>query len=420
MKQQNFLDKIGIPSKIGWGYLGILIFMMGDGIEIGWLSPYLVERGLTVQLSATLFTAYGVTIAISSWFSGVLVEALGAKKTMMAGLLLYILGTIGFVGFGMPDLSFATMMITYALRGFGYPLFAYSFLVWIAYRSPKEKLSTAAGWFWFFFTGGLNVLGAYYSSWAIVYMGHLNTMWSSLFWVLLGAFFALIMNRDKLERKKDTTAKQKVKELFKGITIVQREPKVLLGGIVRTINTTSQFAFPIFLPLHMQEFGISTTTWLQIWGAIFTSNILFNVCFGIIGDKLGWRNTVIWFGGVSAAISTLLLYYSPQWTDGNVAFITIAGMLWGASLAGYVPLSALVPSLVKEEKGAAISILNLGAGLPVFVGPALVGLLIGTIGSAGVIWVLAALYIISSILTVFITLPGSEQPAKQINKSQTV
>ncbi|PNB40283.1 MFS transporter, partial [Pseudomonas sp. GW456-E7] len=82
--------------------------------EIGWLSPYLVERGLTVQLSATLFTAYGVTIAISSWFSGVLVEALGAKKTMMAGLLLYILGTIGFVGFGMPDLSFATMIITYA------------------------------------------------------------------------------------------------------------------------------------------------------------------------------------------------------------------------------------------------------------------------------------------------------------------
>ncbi|MFN2746364.1 MULTISPECIES: MFS transporter [Bacillus] len=413
MKPQNVLDKIGIPSKIGWGYLGILIFMMGDGIEIGWLSPYLVDRGLTVQLSATLFTAYGVTIAISSWFSGVLVEALGAKKTMLTGLLLYILGTIGFVGFGMPDLSFSTMLVTYAVRGFGYPLFAYSFLVWIAYRSPKEKLSTAAGWFWFFFTGGLNVLGAYYSSWAIIYMGHLNTMWSSLFWVTLGAFFALVLNRDKLERKKDTTAKQKVKELFKGVTIVKREPKVLLGGIVRTINTTSQFAFPVFLPLHMADFGISTTTWLQIWGAIFTSNILFNVCFGVIGDKLGWRNTVIWFGGVSAAISTLLLYYSPEWTNGNIVMITIAGMLWGASLAGYVPLSALVPSLVQEEKGAAISILNLGAGLPVFVGPALVGLLIGTIGSAGVIWVLAILYVISSILTVFITLPESEQPTRQ-------
>ncbi|MFO6497058.1 MFS transporter [Bacillus sp. z60-11] len=413
MKPQNVLDKIGIPSKIGWGYLGILIFMMGDGIEIGWLSPYLVDRGLTVQLSATLFTAYGVTIAISSWFSGVLFEALGAKKTMLTGLLLYILGTIGFVGFGMPDLSFSTMLVTYAVRGFGYPLFAYSFLVWIAYRSPKEKLSTAAGWFWFFFTGGLNVLGAYYSSWAIIYMGHLNTMWSSLFWVTLGAFFALVLNRDKLERKKDTTAKQKVKELFKGVTIVKREPKVLLGGIVRTINTTSQFAFPVFLPLHMADFGISTTTWLQIWGAIFTSNILFNVCFGVIGDKLGWRNTVIWFGGVSAAISTLLLYYSPEWTNGNIVMITIAGMLWGASLAGYVPLSALVPSLVQEEKGAAISILNLGAGLPVFVGPALVGLLIGTIGSAGVIWVLAILYVISSILTVFITLPESEQPTRQ-------
>jgi hypothetical protein len=42
---ESLIDKAGIPRHIAWGYLGILIFMMGDGMEQGWLSPYLIERG---------------------------------------------------------------------------------------------------------------------------------------------------------------------------------------------------------------------------------------------------------------------------------------------------------------------------------------------------------------------------------------
>ncbi len=92
-----------------------------------------------------------------------------------------------------------------------------------------------------------------------------------------------------------------------------------------------------------------------------------------------------------------------------------AGVLWGALLAGYVPLTALVPSLVKKDKGAAMAILNLGAGLPVFVGPAIVGLFIGIVGEEGVIWILAALYIVSAVITRFITLPNN---AKTIHHTQ--
>ncbi len=98
----TFFEKAGLPRQLLFGYIGIMIFMMGDGIEQGWLSPYLVAHGMTVQQSATLFTAYGVTIAISAWFSGVLAEGYGVKRTMFTGLILYILGTIGFVGYGMP------------------------------------------------------------------------------------------------------------------------------------------------------------------------------------------------------------------------------------------------------------------------------------------------------------------------------
>jgi polyol permease family len=412
----SLLDRVGIPHTIAWGYLGVLIFMMGDGLELGWLSPYLVGRGLSVQQSAMLFTTYGITIAISSWFSGVLAEGFGVKKTMSLGLILYLLGSIGFVGFGIPHLHYSVMLAMYALRGFGYPLFAYAFLVWITYRSPQKKLGAAVGWFWFVFTGGLSVLGAYYSSWAIRHLGHIDTLWSAIFWVLLGAFFALVLNKDEFHID-DAELGAKARELIKGLTIVKKEPKVLLGGIVRIINTTPQFAFPVFLPIYMASFGISTSQWLQIWGTIFTSNIIFNLIFGFVGDRVGWRNTVMWFGGVGCGVSTLLMYYIPQAVGNSFWFILLPGVLWGALLAGYVPLSALVPSLVKEDKGAALAILNLGAGLPVFVGPAIVGLFIGLVGNVGIIWILAVLYFISAILTKFITLPGNAKTAHDVDNN---
>lgn len=403
MAQDNLMNRLGIPSNLKWGYLGILIFMMGDGVEQGWLSPYLVEHGMSIEQSSLLFTVYGITIAISSWFSGVLAESYGPRKAMLMGLLLYIIGTIGFVGLGMAKLDYSSMLLFYAIRGFGYPLFAYSFMVWITYKAPQDTLGRAVGWFWFVFTGGLNVLGAYYSSWALERWGYENTLWSSILWVLVGAFFALVLNRDKFETK--ASKGSKMQELINGLTIVKKEPKVFIGGIVRVINTTAQFAFPVFLPIYMAEHGFDTKEWLQIWGTIFTSNIIFNLIFGFIGDRLGWQNTIMWFGGVGCAITTVLFYYSPIWFDGSYWAVMAAGIAWGALLAGYVPLSALVPSLVKEDKGAAMAILNLGAGLPVFVGPAIVGLLISTIGSAGVIWVLAGLYLVSAVLTKFISIP---------------
>ncbi|MGM7723912.1 MFS transporter [Metabacillus sp. Hm71] len=412
----TILNKMGLPSNLVWGYLGVLVFMMGDGLEIAWLSPWLIDNGFSVQQNSLLFAVYGVTIALSSWFSGVLVESLGPKRTMWLGVLMYILGTTGFIGLGVAaDLHYGMMLVFYSVRGLGYPLFAYSFLVWIAYRAPQEKLGTAVGWFWFVFTGGLNVLGAYYSTWAIQHLGHVNTLWSSIIVVVIGAILALIVNQDKLERKSKQGTQGKVKELLKGLTIVKEEPKVLLGGIVRTINTTAQFAFPVFLPTYLEDYGIPTTTWLGIWGTIFIGNILFNLLFGIIGDKLGWQNTIMWFGGVGCGITTLALYYAPQWFAGNIWVVGFIGFLWGALLAGYVPLSALVPSLVKENKGAAMSILNLGAGFPVFLGPAIVGVFIGEIGPQGVMWILAILYFVSALLTKFISVP--EQKKSQVEKA---
>ena len=62
----NFYEKTGLPRQLTWGFLGVLIFMMGDGIEQTWLSRYITEAGFN---SAVLFSVYGITVAISSWLS---------------------------------------------------------------------------------------------------------------------------------------------------------------------------------------------------------------------------------------------------------------------------------------------------------------------------------------------------------------
>src|SRR5690606_18767711 len=225
-------------------------------------------------------------------------------------------------------------------------------------------------------------------------------------------------NKDNFFEGRAAGQASKMKELKKGLTIMKEEPKVLLGGIVRVINTTAQFAFPVVLPMYMATHGFSTTEWLQIWGTIFTANIAFNLIFGFVGDRIGWRNTIMWFGGVGCGLTTLLFYYSPMLFGSNFWLVMLSGVLWGALLAGYVPLSALVPSLVEKDKGAAMSVLNLGAGLSVFAGPAIVGLFIGPVGSTGVIWILAGLYFLSAFLTRYIKLTKQEE--KQIAAEPTL
>lgn len=392
---------LGLPKQLSWAFLGVLIFMMGDGIEQTWLSKYITNQGFN---SAELFAVYGLTVGISAWLSGVIAETFGVRKTMFAGFILYVLGVAGFAGIGMAQMNYPVLLVTYAIKGFGYPLFAYTFMVWITYRVEQKTLSSAQGWFWFVFTGGLNVLGAYYGIFAYQHFGVIPTLWSALIFAVLGSVFALWVNKcpdNNLFVDANEDKGSKIRELFRGLTIVAREPKVLMGGIVRIINTVSQYAFVVFMPLYMTEYGISDANWGTIWASIFIFNIAFNLIFGIVGDKFGWNRTITWFGCIGCALTVLLFYYSPMILN-NYWFILACGAIWCICLAGFVPLSALVPSLVESDKGAAVSVLNLGAGIAAFVGPLIVRFLEKPVGYTGIAWTLAGLYVVAAVLMIFI------------------
>src|ERR1019366_2520438 len=160
-------ERLGMHPELAIGYLGLLLFMIGDGVEAGFLSPMLIDLHFSPAQVAIVFSAYGATAAVASWLSGTLSDIFGPRKVMWAGLLIWLAFEIPFLTLGVAHSNYPAMVASYALRGFGYPLFAYGFLVWITAVTPERYLGTAVGWFWSARTGGLPTLGALLASFAV-------------------------------------------------------------------------------------------------------------------------------------------------------------------------------------------------------------------------------------------------------------
>lgn len=415
------IKRIGLPKKILLGYIGVLIFMAGEGLEQSWLSDFIIRRGLTVEESGLMFSVYGFAVAIAAWLSGVLAEMYTAKKVMAAGVVIFLIGSVLFLSLGLPSNNLSIMIPTYALRGLGYPLFSYGFLVWIAYEAPRAKLGSAVGIFWFVFTGGLSVLGVFYASIALPILGEIHTLWSGIVFVLIGAVIGLMLSKDSKVTAETDVPPKTFAYLFKGVSIAFENYKIGLGGLVRTINLSFAFGMIVFLPTYLQDvIGFTRDQWLSIYAFMWTVNIGFNLLSGVISDRWGWTNTVMWFGCVGSAISILLLYYIPTHfgVEGYSYTLLAAGAL-GACFAGFVPLSAIMPSLAPNDKGAAMSVLNLGAGLCAFVGPLIVTLFITPLGIEGIIWLFSGLYIVAAVLMKFVTLLA-ENPDESLKEHEQV
>ncbi len=88
--------RIGIPAPLLMGFIGFTFFMVGDGIELGFLASFLKENGFTPNQVALLFTVYGVSASISAWLSGALSDSYGPAKVMWAGLIIWIIFEIAF------------------------------------------------------------------------------------------------------------------------------------------------------------------------------------------------------------------------------------------------------------------------------------------------------------------------------------
>ena len=404
----HLIERIGMHPELAIGYLGLLLFMIGDGVEAGFLSPLLIDLHFSTAKVALVFTAYGVTAALASWLSGALSDIFGPKKVMLAGLLIWLGFEIPFLLLGIAHANYAIIVLSYGLRGFGYPLFAYGFLVWIAAVTPERYLATAIGWFWSARTGGLPTLGALLASFSVPLLGTYKTLWVSVSLVALGGLIALFgVNERHGSTPLSTTGENPLKVLLSGVSIMWRHPKVGLGGIVATITTTSEFGFLVFLPIFfIHVIGFTLEQWLQILSIMFATNVVANLFWGYVGDRIGWRRTITFAGSCGCALTTLGLYYVPHIFGTNYPLVVAAGMAYGIALAGFVPIAAIMAVLAPESKGAAMSIMNLGSGMSTWIGPAIAGIFLPILGVSGVIWIFAFMYLAAAVISYKLRLPG--------------
>lgn len=417
----GLLDRLGLPKALVLGYLGVLLFMIGDGVESGFIAPYMSDHGAGTDVRAGyVITVYSLAVMLASWFSGALADVWGPRRVMWVGLAIWAVFDVLYLAAALGTESYPLMFIFYGIRGFGYPLFAFGFLVWITATAPSFRLGAAVGWFYFAFTGGLPTLGSLWASFTKPIMGEMGTLWSALGLIIVGGLFALLGVRERTGMKRLAPAGLSTgQSLYNSLSITWTNPRLLVGCIVRVINTAPEFGMLIFLPrIFSDDIGFGMTKWLQLVSIIYGSNIFFNLFFGMISDRIGWRTTIATFGALGSTISVVLLYFVPMAMGPDYYWVAVlTGIFYGATLAGFVPISALMPSMAPENKGGAMALLNLGAGGATFVGTGVVSLFYPWLGAAGVTIIFGALYVVSMVLTFFLKIPKESEKAIQEGKS---
>lgn len=409
------LDRIGIPNSIKWGFLAVLIFMTGNGVESNFISPHLTLAVGDENLAATIISVYGISVLVGSYLSGAMSDLLGPKRVMLIGFLVWIVFEAAFLLAIQMD-SPVLITLSYFFRGFGFPLFAFSFLVWINHVAPRERNATAVGWFYVMFTGGMPTLGSLVAILAIPSfgggaVGETGAMIVSSLLILTGFLLVWFGVREPRGLKRLAPPEESAATvILGGLRVMVLEPRIFAGFCVRLINTAPQFGMFVILPAVMvNDLGWSQSQWLLMTTIVFAGNISFNALFGYIGDQWGWIRTVRWFGIVGSALGLLAWWYVPHMVEPGSTWgywlTVIAGTTFGILLAGFVPMGAVMPNLTPDHKGAAMAMYTTAAGGAVFLGSVVVAIVRPWAGDVGVVWAFVLLYGVAFALTHVLKVP---------------
>ncbi|WP_152354640.1 RbtT/DalT/CsbX family MFS transporter [Brachybacterium subflavum] len=420
-ERESFLDRLGIPHPLRWGFLGVLVFMTGNGVESNFVSPHIANTfgggDDKTNLAATIIAMYSLAVLVGSYLAGALSDLIGPRRVMAIGFGVWVVFELAFLGSLQLESTFL-VGASYFLRGFGFPLFAFAFLVWINHVVDKERNGAAVGWFYVMFTGGLPTLGSLVAVFLIPafgdgYGGEKWTMLASTVIVLIGFLIARFgVHEEHGSRRLAPAGESGGGVILSGLRLTFTNGRIAMGFLTRLINTAPEFGMFIILPnviygtADQGGLGWSQSQWLVMTTIVYAGNILFNAAFGALGDKVGWVKTVRWFGIVGSAIGLLLWWYVPHMvpagSDWGFVVSVAAGTVFGILLAGFVPLGAIMPAIAPKEKGAAMAMYTTAAGGATFLGSAVVAIVRPWGGNVGVVWAFVLLYACAFTMTFFL------------------
>lgn len=190
------------------------------------------------------------------------------------------------------------------------------------------------------------------------------------------------------------------------LRILLRNRNFMLVWWVGLISWVGNYMLFIALPVYVyNETNSALATSLSVMaGALPT--IFVGQIAGVLVDRWNYRRTLIVANAVLAPATLLFLgvLSAPWWVVIPVAFLTSSvGQFIGPAE------NALLPTLVSTERlGAANSLNALNNTLARLVGPALGGLLVASVGFAGVVVVKALTYLFATLLLIGVRAPEVE------------
>jgi MFS family permease len=350
------LSAARLGDAIGNSILFIVLPIFVAKLPNPWISlPETVRVGLLISI-------FGLVNSVLQPFAGALIDRIGRRKPfILGGLILMALATLGFVLIG----RFTSLLLMRSLQGIGVAITIPAALALMSSSSQKKTRGGSMGIYTTsrmvgFATGPL-LGGALYDRFGF----------NAAFFVGAGFIVVAIVLVQLWIQEEPPKPSQQDTGKFRII-----DPSLLSVGILGVAFATFVMAsgFTMMSALENQfneRLNMSAFVFSIAFSALLFSRIFTQVPLGRLSDRIG-RKPLIVAGLILLAPSTALLGYAASVTQ-----LTILRLLQGiGSAAVAAPAFAVAADLAKAGgEGRQMSIITMGFGLGIALGPLLAGVL---------------------------------------------
>jgi MFS family permease len=350
------LSTARLGDAVGNSILFVVLPLFVAQLPAPWFPlPETVRVGLLIAF-------YGLVNALLQPFAGALIDRVGRRKPfILAGLVFMILATLGFLLAS----RFADLLLLRTLQGIGVALTVPAALALMVASSEKQTRGGSMGIYttsrMFGLAIGPLLGGALYDS-----FGFNAAFYIGASFIIVGLILVQLWVHDiPVKNPQAKTAKFQIidrKLLTAGILGAAFATFVMAGGF--TMMSTLETQFNARLGMTAFLFGVA-------FSALLVSRIIFQVPLGRLSDRIG-RKPLIISGLILMAPTTALLGYV-----GSFVSLTGIRLLQGlGSAAVAAPAFAVAADLAQEGgEGRQMSIITMGFGLGIALGPFLAGIL---------------------------------------------
>ncbi|MFQ6115318.1 MAG: MFS transporter [bacterium] len=346
--------------------------MLGLGIIAPIMPIYAENLGATGIGLGLIFAGFSLSRGVLMPIIGKMSDRRGRKIFISAGLLIYALVSLGYIGAN----SVADLVWVRLVHGMGSAMVIPISMAYVGEISPKGKEGIYLGTFniaLFLGMGAGPLLGGFLTD----YLGMSSTFYAMFALTALSLILILIF----LPEKQDQNDGLEKKRFFSFRQILQN--KIMQGiFLFRVVNALGRGAIMSFLPIFANSIKLSSS---QI-GIILSINVflmsLLQRQFGKFADKYDKYYLII-TGSLMAAIA---LFFIPRTHTFWELLMTAILMGIGGAIA-MPSATALITSLGKGYgMGATMGLFNMAMSIGMTLGPLISGMLMHLIGVKSVFY----------------------------------